>query len=829
MNTFIDLIESLKSRGKTALVYHNGFRTFHYSYKDLYSLVRRAASLYRESGIVKGDRIALWGANQPEWVVAYLGAIYAGAVVVPIDLQSHPDAAEKIIAHAGVKLIVKSRSRSSFLKGIKNLILEDLEYDLKSQEKFSPAIAKPNDLAEIVYTSGTTGEPKGVMLTNENILTNVASIKKHIKLSTEDSVLSLLPLSHMLEQTSGLLVPLASGMTIVYTHALTPTSIFRALRRQRITIMIVVPRILQGMRLSISSRLQVSSFGKALASLAQKTDGMPRLVKKILFFPIHTRFGAEFRLFVSGGAYLDENTEQYWNRLGFTLLQGYGLTECSPVLTATEEGKTKIGSVGCALSGVEVRLSDTGEILAKGKNIFHGYFNDPEKTKATFRQGWFITGDIGTFDETGDLFIKGRQKDVIVTGAGKNVYPDDIETILNGCPGVKESCVVGIVGELGEEVVATIVPTDAGVSLSNILKAANEKLDSSQRIQSVSIWSETELPKTTTLKVKRSLVKEVLEQKQDKQQVNEPPIAHDKLQWLVAEVTGKPIEEVRATSILYRDLKLDSIGRVELVALVSREFNFDLEEELITGETTVSDLQGIIDRRATGDAKWKHPRWPHFKFMRIVRFLGMELANANIARLFCRLQVRGRENLKDLHGPVIFAANHVSYGDHTNIFRALPFRYRYMIASPALAEFFLLPPNAPVWAKVWKKFSYYWSAATMALFLMTSTHSQKKSLEQAGMLVDQGESILIFPEGKRTFNHEMLPFMKGTAVLAKNLRIPIVPIGHRGLEYIFPRGAAIPKFGRVVLTFGKPFFVEKQSIEDATNHLKDEIERLRKA
>lgn len=828
MNTFVDLIDSLKSHDKTALVYHNGFRTFNYSYKDLYSLVRRAATLYHESGIVTGDRIALWGANQPEWVVACLGAIYAGAVVVPIDLQSHPDAAEKIAAHAGVKLIVKSRSRSSFLKGMKTFVLEDIEYDIKNQDEFTSVAAKPDDLVEIVYTSGTTGKPKGVMLTHENILTNVASIQKHIKLSKNDAVLSLLPLSHMLEQTSGLLVPLASGMTIVYTHALTPTSIFRALKRQHVTIMIVVPRILQGMKLSISSRLQASSFGKVLASLIQKMDNLPRFVKKAVFLPIHSRLGAGFRLFVSGGAYLDENTERYWNQIGFTVLQGYGLTECSPVLTATGEGKTKIGSVGHPLSGVEVRLSDTGEILARGKNIFHGYFNDPEKTKTAFRQGWFVTGDVGTFDETGDLFIKGRMKDVIVTGAGKNVYPDDIEAVLNSCQGVKESCVVGIAGELGEEVVATIVPIDAGVPLPTILKAANEKLDLSQRIQNISIWPEPEFPKTTTLKVKRSLVKEMLDQARDKQQTQEPQITHNKLQWLVAEVTAQPIEEVHGTSILSRDLKLDSIGRVELVALIAREFNFDLEEELITGETTVNDLQRIIDQRTTGNAKWKHPRWPHFKFMCIVRFLGMEFVNANIARLCCRLRVQGKENLKDLRGPVIFAANHVSYGDHANIFRALPFRYRYVIAAPALAEFFLLPPSAPTWAKIWKKFSYYWSAATMALFLMTSTHSQKKSLEQSGMLIDQGESILIFPEGKRTSNHEMLPFMKGTAMLAKNLRIPIVPIGHRGLEYIYPRGAAVPKFGRVTLSFGKPFYVERESLEEATEYLRQEIERLRK-
>ena len=434
---------------------------------------------------------------------------------------------------------------------------------------------------------------------------------------------------------------------------------------------------------------------------------------------------------------------------------------------------------------MKLRIAQDGEILARGPNIFTEYYKDPERTAETFREGWFLTGDFGELDAGGHLFIKGRKKETIVTPAGVNVYPDDVEPVLNAVHGVKESCVVGIPREDGEE----------------------------------------EFPKTTTLKIKRGQVRESVREARKGHVA--AAVAPSKLRSLISQVTRVPVEEIAENSRLYADLKLDSIGRIELSSLITQEYFFDFEEDHITETTTVADLERVVASRAKLNSYFNFPGWPHWRIMVVARFLGMELLQANIARFFVRETVRGKENLRGLHGPVIFAVNHVSFGDHAVIFRALPFRYRYMFASPAFAEFFFLDKSRPFWERAWKKFTYFYGAATMALFPTSEVYSSKRALEHTGGIIDNGESILIFPEAERTRTHEMLPFRKGTAILLKNLRVPVVPIGHRGMEYIYPRDAAFPRFGKATVNIGKPITFGKESIEEITARLETEVEKLR--
>jgi len=322
MENLVDLVESFRGDAKIALVYHNGYRTFQYTYAELLQLICKTAAFYLASDISPGDRIAIWGPNCPDWVIAYFGAIYVGAAVVPIDFSSRPEAVEGVLRHAGVKLLIKSQFRAPHLTNFKTAILEDLEFDIQGHEMASnPYRSTPEDIALIVYTSGTTGDPKGVMLSHRNIIADMRAIEGHISLSPQDTVLSVLPLSHMLEATCGLLVPLSQKMTIVYTRALTPTSIFRAFEKNRITIMIVVPRLLEGMRRSILARLDETRLGRVLKNQIPNASRWPRLIQNIIFDPIHRKFGRPLLLFVSGGAYLLQDTEECWNNLGFTTLQ----------------------------------------------------------------------------------------------------------------------------------------------------------------------------------------------------------------------------------------------------------------------------------------------------------------------------------------------------------------------------------------------------------------------------------------------------------------------------------------------------------------------------
>ncbi len=817
IETLTDLVETFPSRSGTALIYHNGFRTFRYSYQELYELVRACAGYYERRGIRAGERVAVWGYARPEWVIAFLGAMYAGIVPVPIDIQATSATARAVFKHADVKLLVRAAARAVGAIDIPTIELEDLELLIANAPKGAPHAANPHDMAEIVYTSGTTGDPKGVALSHENLIANVRAVVEHLRVTKRDSIFTLLPLSHLFGQTCGMTAPLSAGMTIVIPNTLTAHSLFSTLARERVTIILVVPRMLQGIRSGIEAMLRDTRRGRLLSALPAPLRA----------FAIRRRFGRALRLFVSGGAALDRETARYFKRLKLPVIAGYGLTETSPVLTAEREGEGDGTSAGVPLISAEVRLAADGEIVARGPSVFRGYYRDTAKTAEAFSGGYFLTGDLGEFDTSGTLYIKGRKKETIVTAAGINVYPDDLEPVLNAIAGVKESCVVGLPREEGEEVHAVILPLRDELDLHTVMRKANEHLNSSQQIRSISRWRDSEFPKTSTMKIKRAQVRAALAL------ASAAPmpdlLSTSKLKVLLGRVLGIAPETIADSALLYPDLKLDSIGRIEISSLITQEYFFEFDEDLIDQRTTVADLERLIATRARSAPRFPLPRWPHYRFMIAARFLGMELINANLSRLFFRVQVRGAKNLARLRGPVIFVANHVSYADHGAIFRALPWRFRYRLAAPAYAEFFFMPKDKPLLLRAWKRFAYYWSAATMAIFPTSQSFSSKRALEHAGALIDQGESLLIFPEAERTRTPRMLPFHKGAAILVKNLRVPVVPIGHRGLEYVYPRGAALPRFGTAVVTIGKPITFGTGSVEEITSALEREVERLRRA
>lgn len=814
--TLIATIDSFPSRTGMALIHKNGYRTLRYSYADLHTLVRRCASWYETRGVRAGDRVALWGANSPEWVVAFLGAVYVGAIPVPLDIQATTDAVAAILEHATPKLLLRSSLKTAPSTVIPAVELEGLLFDIQGMALRDGASASETGTVEIVYTSGTTGNPKGVVLSHGNITSNVRALLEHLSVDDRDSVLSPLPFSHMFGQTCGLLAPLTAGMPVITSSVLTANSLFSILKTERVTVLLTVPRVLQGIRAGIEIALTETRSGRFVARLPQR-------VQHII---IRRRFGTHLRFLVSGGAALDSDTARFFKTYGITVIAGYGLTETSPILSA--ETGTSFGgtTAGTPLPGVEIRIAEDGEILARGAGVFREYYKEPAKTTETFRDGYFLTGDLGAIGADGTLTIKGRKKETIVTAAGVNVYPDDIEPILNALPGVRESCVVGIAGTQGEEVHAVVIPTSTSVDLTQLMRTANDRLNSSQRIATIAAWPESEFPKTSTMKIKRSLVRASI-------QHDRSPLGStadtSKVRRLIAQVVGKPVENVHMDARLYEDLKLDSIGRIELASLITQEYFFDFDEDSVTNTTTVGELETLVATRTRTGSRFRFPLWPHYRAMILARILGMELINATIARLFVRETVRGREHLRGLQGPVIFAANHISYADHPIIFRALPLRFRYRIAAPAFAEFFFIPKDSPLIARAWKRFAYLWGAATMALFPASQSFSSRATLIHAGMLIDKGDSILIFPEGERTTTEAMLPLRKGTAILIKNLRVPVVPIGHRGLEYVFPRGAALPKFGRAQVHIGAPIVFGNESIEAITDRLAKEIDALRNA
>jgi len=803
MNGLYDLLETFPMRGnRTAIIYRSGIRRLSCSYAELYLLAGKMAALLEAAGVNPGDRVLLWGPNHPLWAAAFWGIVARGAVAVPVDFMSGQERAQSIAGLSGAVFAVQSRLKPERLAGLQTVVMEDLEILLKGYEP-SDRIARcsADDLCELVYTSGTTGAPKGVALSHRNLISNVLQVSARFPaVSADYRFLSLLPLSHMFEQTAGFLTPLYLGGSIIYLRTLKPSAIMDSFAEEDVYAMIAVPRLLQLLKGSMERELQARGLYGLFTRLSAFTANLPIVVRKKIFFPVQRKFGKNFRMFVSGGAPLSPGTFRFWSAAGFTVVEGYGLSECAPVLATNKMEQQICGAVGWPLPGVELRLQG-GEVQARGDNIFAGYYGNEAATREAFTaDGWFRTGDIGAYDADGALVIKGRAKEVIVTGAGINVYPDELEDILLRTPGVRDGCVIGLDRGSGEEVHAVIVPDGSGRGLDGIVTEVNSALDELHRITGFSVWPDPELPKTTTLKVQKFIVKKRL---LTAAASGEEKVSADRLCSMIAQLLGCTAADVREDSCLVADLGLTSIARLELANALEQEFRIDLDDAAIGPQTRVADLREMIIRREKSQPPRGLRLWTAAVPLRLVRRLADSLLHIPLYRLFVTLQPEGLHNLAGLQGPVMFIANHVSYLDQPTIRFAMPPGIRYRLATAAWAEFFFVN-FSNLLQHAWKRIAFEYCSIIMGVFPLPQSSGFRATLQHMGRLVDRGESLLLFPEGERTEQGGLLPFQKGLGLMVQELGIPVVPVAIIGLEHILPRGANWPHRGAVRVVFGAP-------------------------
>lgn len=802
MKTLIDLFNLLeKRRNQELFVYRTGVRRFTFSSGEIFDLSQRMANFLSQQGIRKNDKVAIWAPNSPSWAVVYFGILLIGGIVVPIDFTSGKKRAETILKLSGAKFIIQSlykfekinpsahsASSGQAGSGLKTAAIEDLNFMLKSFNPIKkPVQADISDIAEIVYTSGTTGDPKGVVLTHKNIIVNILSAISHIELPRSFNFLSVLPLSHMLEQTVGFLTPLYRGDRIIYLRTIKPSSIMEAFKKENVYAMLVVPRFLSLLKNTIEKELAAKKLKNLLRA---------PLFGKIIAHSVHKKFGTNFQMFITGGAALPLDVFNFWKELGFRVIEGYGLTECSPIVSANTFEMQIAGSVGKPLPGVKVKL-DSQELLVKGENVFASYYQNKEATKKAFKNGWFRTGDFVTQDREGNIFIKGRKKDVIVNASGINIYPEEIENVLNKTEGVKEACVVGLDKGEGEKVHAVLILKNSSIRPSKVIRSVNEKLDPLQRIESFSVWHEYDFPRTTTLKIQKFKVKErLLSENKDSKQ---GPMG-DALITLIANVSKKPEVAIREDSVLVSDLGINSLSRLELVNYLEQEYRVDLEDTIINQNTTVSDLRKLLEKREKTKKQRGLWLWLNNPAGRITREILDILFHQPLSNLFFDLRVHGLSNLESIKKPVVFIANHVSYLDQPAIMCSLPRKIRYKIASATREEFFFSREGTPLFNKI----LFPYSMIAFNTFLLPQKSGFRKSLVFMGSLIDRDVSILVFPEGTRTKDGELGPFMQGLGLLAKELQVPIVPIKILGMEKIYPRGSKFPKKGKCTVIFGKP-------------------------
>ncbi|MDF9392177.1 MULTISPECIES: AMP-binding protein [Methylococcus] len=761
---------------RLAIQYRPRYRTLRWSYLELGTHAAKLTSLLDRHSVGCGDRVFLFAENSPHWVAAFFAIAARGAVVVPLNPRSPPEQLANLVRSAGPSLVLAS-PRCHWESA--PLPVADIERLGTVPTDRPAAPTGPAQLAEIIYTSGTTGDPKGVMLTHANLLSDLSAVARAVPLAPDDHVLSLVPLFHVYGQMTSLFCPLAAGCPVSYLTAPTTRSVLDALAHTPATHLVAVPEVLKTMLDRLEARL----------------GGIPVFLRPLLRGRIRAQISKSLRTLVCGGAPLDPIVEEKWWALGFEVLQGYGLTETSPVIAANTPQAHRIGSVGKPLAEVELRIAPDGEILVKGPMVMAGYFGDPARTEAAFTDGWLKTDDVGRLDADGFLYVYGRKRYMILGPGGENVFPEDIEAVLNRTAGVTDCAVVGL--ESGGRTLIHAVLLADEARAAGIVAEANRHLAPHQRIVSWSVWPDADFPRAVTRKVKKD---EVLRRLRREPSAQAGPAGRTTpLRLLLAQVAGTEASALSDDTRLIPDLGLDSLLRIELVARIEEDLGVCLDETDVGPQTTVADLEALlVNRRGRMPQLAAYPRWSLSPLASKLRPLAQKIFLQWWIAPFCRLRISGWEHLAALEGPVIFMANHRSYLDSAIATFALPERFRYRLAIAAAT------------GVLYTRYRWAVPVGELALnaFPLPSEPDEniRPGLELVGHLLDDGWNVLIFPEGQ--MNRSGLgiqPLRRGAGTIAVDMGVPVVPMVIEGTERVMPPGKIVPRaVAPVSVRFGAP-------------------------
>jgi long-chain acyl-CoA synthetase len=664
----------------------------------------------------------------------------------------------------------------------------------------------------------------------------------------------------MFGQALATFVPPMIGGVVIFMRGYNPAEIVAQIKKRRISVLVSVPKILEvlrdhalrvapeaGMKDGASSTpgadLKVRTPGTpeadAKVRAASAAPGVPRpsIARAVLvalqrwwrYRDLHRLFGLKFWAFVVGAAPLDAELEAFWVERGFGVIQGYGLTETAPIVSLNHPFGTRRGSVGKAIEGVEIRIAPDGEILVRGENVTTGYFNAAEETARAFEDGWFHTGDIGEIGADGQLFIRGRKKEMIVTPEGLNVFPEDVEAVLNRIAGVRESAVVGVsTGGAGNERVHAVLVLGPGVESSEVIRQANATLADHQKIRRALVWPDPVLPRTEgTRKLKRAAIREWVKQGGPPPRVD---TGTDRLAALVAKYGGRADLSPGTT---LEELGLSSLERVELMVALEDAFQTRIDERAFAEARDIAALRGVVERGATADVPAEpvdFPAWNRSWLARAIRRVSLPTWILPTARVFARIRVEGLDNLRALGTPVIFAANHQSHMDTPVVMSALPPHFRYRLAPAMAKEFFkahFFPDQFTRRQWLTNSLNYYLAALFFNAFPLPQREAgARQTLRYIGEVLESGFSVLIFPEGKRTERGEINPFRPGIGMIGARLGVPIVPVRLEGLDKVLHHTWKMAQRGPVRVAFGAPLHLTGENYEELARQVEEAVRRL---
>jgi long-chain acyl-CoA synthetase len=881
------------------------------TYAELHRMAESVGRWIEEKKFARGSRLAILADNHPRWVAAYLGTIASGCAAVPLDTALHADQVTKLLKDSGASAVFCDAKHAAVARPAAaelniGLVLTDPDRMTTPSDEdhwltnlpaifeggpgnFKTAAANNDDLASLLYTSGTTADPKGVMLTHANFLGEVEAVFNWVDLGPSDALLGVLPLFHVLAQMANLLLPLVKGSRVVYLETLNTTELLRALNERNITAFAVVPQFYYLIHERIFQA--VAKRGTVTKKIFAGMLALNRTLRRIginagtaFFKKVHHTLGPKMRYLATGGSRFDPQIMRDFHDLGIDILQALGLTETTAAIFVNSPNDNVIGSCGTAMKGVEGKIVDpqsqeegppVGEVAVRGAVVMKGYWNRPDATAAVLRDGWFLTGDLGYFDSGGHLFLTGRKKEVIVLSNGKNVYPEEIETHYLKSPYIKELAVMGLEGKPGEggdRLHAVIVPNFDVLRQEKIVNSKeairfdveglSAKIASTKRIGSYEIWQD-DLPRTTTRKIKRFEVEKKVKANQsrkgddDSDLPAEKPLTEDEIAWLdqpevqrglkiVRESARSAPPSMRPTLNLELDLGLDSMQRVELLSRLEEELGGNVEESQLSEIYTVRDLlDAVLKSAASGAggagtrvtfAGWKailaeEPDSPEVLALthpnRITDAFWFMVSRLVqvIALDRFHLKVSGLEKLPKC-GPYILSSNHQSYIDPLVLASVLP---------PDVFGRLFAVGTSDIFGQGFMRRL----ARSIKVVVLDPDANLVPAMRAGAFGLRHGMALMLYPEGERSIDGKPRIFKKGAAILSIHMQVPIVPIAIEGFYDAWPRNQPFQKFAPLKMTFGDPIYPPPESdaselaYENLTTEVKSRIvsmwEELRKS
>ena len=825
-------IKYLYDRKKIAITYGEQ----KYSYADVIKYVNYYSEFL---DISKGDRVALMMENRPESIFSFFSIWAKKGIALSLDAGYTVEQLAYVLSDSTPKYIfisnkvkeVVEKANEKIGNIVKILVVDEISLPdnyIPKQEEYHNDSDK--EVAIIVYTSGTTGNPKGVMITYENIRANMDGITAANLVNDTDSILAMLPYHHIMPLCFTLILPMYLGVPVILLTEISSASLLKTLQENVVTVILGVPRVWEMLDKAIMTKINESSLARFMFKMASKINSMS--IRKMLFSKVHKQFGGHIRLMVSGGAKIDKNILEDFRTMGFCAIQGYGMTETAPIIAFNVPGRERSDSAGEVIPNVEVRIADDGEILVKGKNVMKGYYNNKKATEEAFdKDGWFHTGDLGRMDGK-YLIIIGRKKEMIVLPNGKNIDPNDIENeIIKNTDLIKEIAVT----EYKEQLLAIIYPDFQQIEAKKIVNIKDaikwEVIDkynvtapNYKKIHDIKIVKK-ELPKTRIGKIRRFMLKDliedkddVIEQKEEKKTIVVPPEMKEKFDIINKYIDERYHKAIDLDSHIELDLGFDSLDIVEFMNFLNETFGINLVEQDFVENKTISAIIKLVDDKSgklvekidknenlkkiiESDSDVKLP--PNVRYGKVLKFI-----LSPMFKFYFKYKYSGKENIGE--GAGIIVGNHQSYLDAFMLNNA--FTYKEMENNYYIATALHFKSN----------FMKY-LAGHGNIILVDANRNLKNTLQAAAKVLKSGKKLLIFPEGARTRDGKLQEFKKTFAILAKELNVPIYPFVLKGAYEAFPYNKKFPKRNNISVQFLEKIEPQDKTVEELVEETKNSI------